>query len=83
MEEMKARIRQTIVKALRLAAPLDGLGDDDDLCDYLGVDSVGLLEIFLALEEEFDVQIQGAMVTRRAVGTVNNLAELVYTTVSS
>ena len=77
MEEIRRQVRETIAGALRLTTALDALGDDDDLIAHLGVDSVGFLEILMALEEAFDVRILDASATRQSVGTVRKLAELV------
>jgi len=77
MDDIKERVKETIIEALMIDLPPEQLGDTDDLSEKLGIDSVGFLEILTALEEEFDISIQDVNVNRQSVGTVESLSCLI------
>ncbi len=83
MQETRDRVKEVIVEALMLEKPAAEIGDDDDLSETLGVDSVGFLEILSALEDEFGFEIASSEVTRTRSGTVHRLAEIVTAASSS
>jgi acyl carrier protein len=77
--ELKRRVKQTIIDCLILDRTPEELGDRDDLDLVLskGMDSVSYLEILIALEDEFQVELRGVALTKDKVGTVEKLVELV------
>lgn len=54
--EIEAHVVEIITKELKLNAPFD---QKDKLVDDLGADSMGLVEISMALEEQFDIDVSG------------------------
>jgi acyl carrier protein len=77
MTDLNEQVKQTVINALMLDLTPEELGDDDNLSEKLGLDSVGFLEVLTALEEEFGVAIQNPDVTRRSAFTVRKLGEIV------
>jgi acyl carrier protein len=77
MLNINERVKQTVVEALMLDIAPEELGDDENLSEKLGLDSVGFLEVLTALEDEFDVEIKNPGLTRLSAPTVRKLAEVV------
>ena len=77
MLNINERVKQTVVEALMLDIAPEELGDDENLSERLGLDSVGFLEVLTALEDEFDVEIENPGLTRFSAPTVRTLAEVV------
>jgi acyl carrier protein len=74
-----ARIKELLVRVLRLEgrAP-DSIGDEQPLFgDGLGLDSVDALELVVALEAEFGIEIANEDVGRERFAHVRALADLV------
>mgnify|MGYP000616189543 CR=1 FL=1 len=62
----------TVERLIELAATYfgvtkDGLGDDDDFFEALGIDSLKALELLSELELEFDVEIPDSTFTLQAL----------------
>ncbi len=75
-DSIKQTLKELIVDRLFLdLAPAD-IGDDTALVEY-GVDSFLLLEVIVAIEEEFGVKIEQGDITSETLKSVNSLAELV------
>jgi acyl carrier protein len=51
----KARVIELIVE--QLDADSDNISDDDSFMDDLGADSLDTVELIMAFEEEFDIEI--------------------------
>jgi len=77
MASINERVKRTVVEALMLDLAPEELGDDENLSEKLGLDSVGFLEVLTALEDEFDVEIENPGLTRLSAPTVRKLAEVV------
>jgi acyl carrier protein len=77
MASINERVKRTVVEALILDLAPEELGDDENLSEKLGLDSVGFLEVLTALEDEFDVEIKNPGLTRLSAPTVRKLAEVV------
>lgn len=76
--EIKDRLRRIIVASLAL----DGLdpaeiGDDTNLRDELGLDSIDALELVLGMEKEFGVKIQGKGLDRESFATLTTLTSFI------
>lgn len=77
MDKIKQRIKDTILEALMLDSLDNDFGDNDNLSEKLGIDSVGFLEILTALEEEFDISFEDENISRQTVGTIQDLENLI------
>lgn len=64
---------------LHAITPAD-IGDDDDLRGAVGVDSLDCLNILLALEERFELQLETAQIDAETFRSVRSLAEFVAQT---
>jgi acyl carrier protein len=73
--ELRARIKRVLVSSLGLHGRTpEKIADDASLRDDLNLDSIDALELVLALEQEFAVQVQGKGLTREAFTSVATLA---------
>lgn len=54
----EARVKEIIAE--QLGVELDQVTDDANLMDDLGADSLDTVELVMALEEEFDIEIDDA-----------------------
>ncbi len=57
MEEIKRKLKEVLVMALRLKVPPADIGDKG-LVASLGIDSINLLEILIYVEDEFKIKIE-------------------------
>jgi acyl carrier protein len=73
-DQLKAEIKQAIIRSLRLPLTADQIGDDTPLFgEGLGLDSIDVLELVLELERSFGVTIgdeQTGMKVLRSVDTI-------------
>jgi acyl carrier protein len=79
VQQIIDRLRPLIVSSLMLddVAP-DSIDPDEPLFGGgLGLDSVDALELVLAVEKEFQIELSDAETRREAFGSVRKLAELV------
>jgi acyl carrier protein len=74
-DQLKAEIKQAIIRSLRLPLTADQIGDDTPLFgEGLGLDSIDVLELVLELERSFGVTIgdeQTGMKVLRSVDTIS------------
>lgn len=56
MEEREKKVKEIISKIIKV--PMDQLGNDDDLVEKHGMDSLARVEIMTELEKEFDILIE-------------------------
>jgi acyl carrier protein len=82
--EIKDRLRGIIVASLAL----DGLdpseiGDDTNLREELGLDSIDALELVLGMEKEFGVKIQGKGLDREAFSSLTTLTSFIEARLSA
>jgi acyl carrier protein len=59
MESLEAKVKEIISKTIKV--PVDQLGNDDDLVERHGMDSLARVEIVTDLEREFDVRIEDSV----------------------
>ncbi|NIP29131.1 MAG: acyl carrier protein [Candidatus Dadabacteria bacterium] len=72
------KLRKLIVKKLELDINPGNIEPDESLIELgLGVDSVSTLEFILALENEFDVEIDESDINLGILSTVNNIANYI------
>ena len=57
--ELYNRIKEIVCKYSLLDADVNELCDDTDLISDLGINSIGLIQIFIELEEELEIEIDG------------------------
>jgi len=77
MQITVSQLKSTIVRKLNLKGVTpEGIGDDEPLFGTgLGLDSVDALELVLALESEYGIQIQDAEVGKEAFASARVLCE--------
>lgn len=77
-ETLRADIKQSIIRSLRLPMTPAEIGDDVPLFgEGLGLDSIDVLELVLELERTFGVSIRDEETGSRVLRTVNTIAEYV------
>jgi len=77
--ELKESIKEMMVECLMLRKPKEEIGDDTPLFgpEGLGLDSIDALELVVSLEKRFGVSVPNSDVARKALATVNTIAEYV------
>ena len=75
MATTAAVVRDILAKHGRLAS-LDALGDDADLF-AAGLDSFGMINVMIALEERFGIEFKGDALNRRSFSSVAFLSAAV------
>ncbi len=78
--ELRAEVKKMIVERLfldRKGVKPDSIGDDDDLMETLGVDSVELFEIVVGVEEDYGVALDEDEFSIERYQTVARIAELI------
>lgn len=80
-EELKPRIRQLIVKQLKLEIDPASIRDDaplfGDAANGLGLDSIDALELVLGVEKEFGIKVQDEEVGVTAFASVDALCAFI------
>jgi acyl carrier protein len=78
-QELVVSLKELVIRTLRLEdiAPEDIVDGDPLFGEGLGLDSIDALELVVAIEREYDVEIPDAEVGRRAFASVNALADFV------
>lgn len=77
--QLRLALKGLLVKRLRLhgVAP-ESIGDDDPLVKGpLGLDSIDMLELALAVEDAYDIKITDEEVGQEAFRTISALADFV------
>lgn len=74
-----ANLKELIVRTLRLedVSPEDIVDSEPLFGEGLGLDSIDALELVVAMEREYQVEIPDAEVGRRAFASVNTLADFI------
>lgn len=74
-----ADLKELIVRTLRLedVSPEDIVDSEPLFGEGLGLDSIDALELVVAIEREYQVEIPDAEVGRRAFASVNALADFI------
>ena len=66
---MRNELRAIVAKYGRLSIPLDRLGDDEDLF-AAGMDSLAVIDILLAIEDQFGVELPETMLNRQSFSSI-------------
>lgn len=69
-------LRRILSESARLDVPVDQIGDAHDLYEH-GLSSLATVQIMLAVEDAFDIEIPDAMLTRRLFQSIDSLAAAV------
>lgn len=72
---MQELIREIVVKHGRVV--LDSTQDNDFDLFAAGLDSFGMVDVMMVVEEEFDVVFSGAALNRRSFASINTLTAVV------
>jgi acyl carrier protein len=77
--ELVVSLKELVIRTLRLEdiEPEDIVAGDPLFGEGLGLDSIDALELVVAIEREYDVEIPDAEVGRRAFASVNALADFI------
>ncbi len=77
--DLIVNLKQLIVRTLRLedVTPGDIVDSEPLFGEGLGLDSIDALELVVAIEREYQVEIPDAEVGRRAFASVNALADFI------
>ncbi|MCC8396820.1 acyl carrier protein [Paraburkholderia sp. MMS20-SJTR3] len=73
---MKKELRQIIKDTARFEVPIDSIADDDDLYEA-GLSSLNTIQLMLAIERQFNIEIPDQMLNRHLFQSVNSLADAV------
>ena len=73
MDEREKRVKEIIGKIIKV--PIGQLGNDDDLVDKHGMDSLARVEILTELEKAFDILIEDSEAIK--LRTVNLCLQLI------
>ena len=72
-DEVFEKVKKIIVE--QLSVPEDSVTKDASFIDDLGADSLDVVELIMALEEEFDMEIPDADAEK--ISTVNDVVEYI------
>ncbi len=75
-EELRQRIKEMLVRQLKLQTPVAEIRDEDPLFgdEGLGLDSIDVLEVVASVEKEFSVRIESQEEGERVLQSVATLA---------
>ncbi|HCA45972.1 MAG TPA: hypothetical protein DEP45_01075 [Armatimonadetes bacterium] len=76
-QQLKQQIKEMIVERLFLDADPAEMGDDENLMENYGIDSVNLFEIVVGLEEQFEISFEDEDFSVDLFANVNSLADFV------
>jgi acyl carrier protein len=71
------QIKKLVVERLFLDVPPESIGDDENLLEKFGVDSVRMFEIVVGLEESFGVSFADQDFAVERFATARKIAEVV------
>lgn len=69
-------LRRILSESARLDVPVDQIDDSSDLYEH-GLSSLATVQIMLAVEDAFDIEIPDAMLTRKLFQSIESLAAAV------
>lgn len=72
-ETTKGRVQAIIAE--RIGVPVESVTDDANLVEDLGADSLDMVELSIALEEEFDIELEDEVV--QGIRTVADAVKVV------
>ncbi|MEM4409072.1 MAG: phosphopantetheine-binding protein [Candidatus Caldarchaeum sp.] len=74
-EDIRERVKRVLIGRLRGESDLDY---DTPLIEFgIGADSISLLELLVALEEEFKIRIDESKVKRGDLDSINSIATFI------
>ncbi|MCZ7645357.1 MAG: phosphopantetheine-binding protein [Planctomycetota bacterium] len=76
-ERLEDQLKIMIVDRLMLKAQPNEIGDEDDLIEKWGLESVQLMEIVIGLEEVFGIALEDEEFSVKKFRTVASIAEVV------
>ena len=76
-ERIEDQLKELIVERLFLKIKPEEIGDEDDLMDKHGIDSVQVLEIVVGLEEQYGVSFEDEDFDIEVFQTVKSIAGFV------
>lgn len=78
-ETLRDQIKEMMVESLMLKVTREEIADDLPLFgpQGLGLDSIDALELVVSLEKRFGVTVPNSEAAKRALATVNSIAEYV------
>jgi acyl carrier protein len=77
MSDVETQVKEMIVERCFLTIEPADIGDDDDLIDDVGLDSVQILEIVVGLEDVFGVSFEDADFDIENFRTVSSISDQV------
>ena len=77
---MHTALRRIIAEHGKLRVPVETLGDGSDLF-AAGMDSLAVVDIMLAIEEQFGIQLPDSVLTRRSFSSITALGDALSTLV--
>jgi acyl carrier protein len=75
---VKNEIRAVLKQVAHLEAAIDSIGDADDLYEA-GLSSLDTIQLILALERQFNVEIPDEMLNRNLFRSIDSLADAIGT----
>lgn len=82
--ELKDALKQLIIAECDADLTADEIADDEPLIGHeLPFDSLDALQICMAVQTRYGVRIEGGKATRRALASINSLAETIRTAASA
>lgn len=79
MPDIKEKLKEMLVRRLKLKMEAKEIGDDTALFGEggLGLDSIDALELVVGLQKEFNVIINDKAVAEKALISVNTIADFI------
>ena len=77
INELLPKVKQLVVERLFLDVAPESIGDDENLLEKFGVDSVRMFEIVVGLEEAFGVNFADQDFSVERFSTARKIAEVV------
>ncbi|MEX0761404.1 MAG: acyl carrier protein [Dehalococcoidia bacterium] len=71
------RIKAILLQELNLDVPANEIDSQTRLLEELGLDSAGLIQLVVGLEEEFDVEIDESAIGREDIQDIASIATFV------
>jgi acyl carrier protein len=76
MPTQQQEIREILAQYGRLSVPVTALRDDDDLF-AAGLDSLAIVNVLMALEERFDIELPDEMLQRKSFASIATIVAVV------
>jgi len=73
---MKHHVRRILQETACLDVPVDSLSDRDDLY-AAGLSSLGTVRVMMAIEDHFDIEIPGELITHDLFQSIDALAGVI------